>query len=221
MQTAAGSACIGSQRLRGLLESDRLAADEVRPRSAQTPLATTDYAVPLRLRMKRRLREDARVRIGSLLASVGLVLVVLVGAIDLTSARAGQAGATIPAPTSHEPRHLRGTALVISHQPLAAPALHVPPREHAVGDRLQRARRALRRSDAEGAARARVLLEDLLRAKPKHGRAYAALAEACLRLEDAGCARTAVTRAVARQPRRVKYRALAARIDDAFSHDGE
>lgn len=218
MQTAAGSAWVGTERLRGLLESDRLLAEEVRARAAQTPLQTTDHKVSLRLRMKRRFRENPRVYSGSLIASASLLLVLLVAVVDpLAGAKTDQTAARIVAQTSHELPRLRSTGPLVSHQPRVAPALHAPLRTHATGDRLLRARRVLRRTAGpEGAAQARVMLEDLLRAKPKNGRAYAALAEACLRLEDAACARTAATKAVARQPRRVSYRALAARVDRTF-----
>ncbi|HEX6244365.1 MAG TPA: tetratricopeptide repeat protein, partial [Polyangiales bacterium] len=79
----------------------------------------------------------------------------------------------------------------------------------------------LRVGDAEAAAKARSLLEELVRDRPKNGRAYASLAEACLRLSDARCARDAVTKAVARQPRRAKYRALAGRIERTFASGRE
>jgi hypothetical protein len=210
---------MASQRLRGLLDSDRSDANEARAHPAQPPLQTTDSKASLRLRMKRRFRDDPRVRIGSVLASASLVLAMLVGAIDaLASARAVETAVSVPTLTSHDIAFVRSMTPLVSHQPSAVAVREAPARPYAVGDRLQRARRVLRRADAEGAAQARVLLEDLLRAKPRNGRAYAALAEACLRLEDAGCARTAATKAVARQPRRVSYRALAARIDRAFDH---
>lgn len=222
MHTAEGSACIGTQRLRGLLESDRLAADEARPRPEHRPLQTTAYKVALRRRIRQRFREDPRIRIGSVMASAGLVLAVVMSVTDpFGGVRATQTGASVALVMGHETLSVRSTAPVVSHQPLATPAPLAPPREHARRDRLQHARRVLRRAGAEGAAQARVLLEDLLRAKPKNGRAYAALAEACLRLQDAGCARTAVTKAVARQPRRVRYKALAARIDRTFAQADE
>ena len=74
------------------------------------------------------------------------------------------------------------------------------------------------RSDrgADGALQARELLE---RAIAQHGdnpHAHAALAEACLRLRAAACARTAATRAVRLRPKREAYLLLEAKVQEAF-----
>jgi cytochrome c-type biogenesis protein CcmH/NrfG len=217
MDDAAGP--VGTRRARALLESDRRAANEARPCPEQTLLQTTDYTVPLLLRLKRSFREDDRVRVGSLIASASIVLVLLgslVGALG--TARASQDGARARTLATRDATHARSATPAVSYQPFAVRTLEAPPHEpEVVRDRLQRARHALRIPGKESAAKARSLLEDLLREKPRSGRAYAALAEACLRLRDASCARDAATKAVARQPRRVKYRALAARIDRMFA----
>jgi hypothetical protein len=161
------------------------------------------------------------VRLGSLVLSVGVSLALLGSLMStLTPARASHdEQAVLLASTGDVPRG-QGLLPVVSYQPAAALAVEddaaAAPR---VRDRLQRARRVLRISGADGAAAARTLLEQLVHDRPRDGRAYAALAEACLQLADASCAREAVTKAVARQPRRAKYRALAGRIERAFAPD--
>jgi cytochrome c-type biogenesis protein CcmH/NrfG len=209
---------VGTRRVRALLDTDRRAANEARPFLEQTTLQTTDYTVPLRVRLKRSFREDARVRFGSAIASAGIVLVLVGGLVSaLGTAQASQAGGDARTLATRDTTRARSATLAVSYQPLASTHETTPPALPVVRDRLQHARRALRAPGVEGAEKARALLEDLLRVRPKSGRAYAALAEACLRLEDAACAHNAVTKAVARQPRRVKYRALAVRINRTFA----
>jgi hypothetical protein len=230
MQTAAGSARVGTRRVRALLDSDRRSANEVRPDAEEVRLHTAEYRVPLRVYLKHRFREDERVRIGSLVLSAGIVMVLLGGLVSaLGTARASHHEDSALLLGRGETMHVRsrgslarGTArfdaVLVSYQPLAAGVQEAPaPEQRGVRDRLRHARRVLRLSGAEGAIRARTLLEDLVRDRPKDGRAYATLAEACLQLSDARCARDAVTQALAWQPRRAKYRALAGRIERAFA----
>jgi hypothetical protein len=217
MHTAFESAGVGTRRVRALVTSDRHSAHEQRSSAEPVVLQTTEYKVPLKLRLKRSFREDDRVRIGSLIASAGLVIA-LVGTVvsALGTARASQDQERGSIVVALETTRVRSTLLPISYEPPAM-ALDEVPASAPGRDRLQRARQLLRASGAEGTAQARRLLEELLRARPKHGRAYAALAEACLRLADSSCARAAVSKAVARQPRRAKYKALAERIERAFA----
>ena len=186
-------------------------------------LHTTDYTVPLKVRLKRSFREDDRVRIGSLIASAGLVLALVRTVVSaLGTARASQHEERVATVAVPETMRARSTTLPISYEPPAVPVREAPAAALGAGrDRLQHARRLLRAGGAEASERARGLLEELLRARPKNGRAYAALAEACLRLADSSCARTAASKAVARQPRRAKYRALAQHIERTFASGQE
>jgi hypothetical protein len=218
MHTAAGSARVGTRRVRALLDGDRRAANEVRPEIEAARLDTAEYWVPLRVRLKRRLREDDRVRLGSLVLTASVSMVLLGSLVSaLATARASHVEQRPRLLATDEMLHARGPAALVSYQPAAAKGreAHLPERP-IVRDRLQQARRVLRSSGAEGAGRARTLLEGLVRDRPRNGRAYATLAEACLRLSDERCARDAVTKALARQPRRAKYRALAGHIQRTF-----
>jgi hypothetical protein len=83
--------------------------------------------------------------------------------------------------------------------------------------RLQRADRWLRAEGPQAARQARTLLESALEELPGSVHGQVALAEACLRLGDEACARTAIHKAVLARPWRTKYRALACDIDRAFA----
>jgi cytochrome c-type biogenesis protein CcmH/NrfG len=85
---------------------------------------------------------------------------------------------------------------------------------------LQRADLWLRVQTPRGDAEARQLLEPTLAELPKSAHGHAALAEACLRLDDAECARDAIQKAIQVRPRRAKYRALEAKISDTFAATG-
>jgi hypothetical protein len=213
---------VGTRRVRALLDSDRRAANEVRPEFEEIRLRTAPYVVPLRLRLKRSFREDERVRVGSLILGASLLVVLLSSLMtSLGTARASHDAARPPQLAMPETTLVRSSMLALSHQPRALAAAEQAAALQGVRDRLQHARRVLAMQDEEAAGRARDLLEQLVRDRPEDGRVYATLAEACLRLADAHCAREAVANAMARQPRRAKYRALAASIERTFAERRE
>ena len=67
-----------------------------------------------------------------------------------------------------------------------------------------------------GALQAKQLLDQAVAQQRDNPHAQAALAEACLRLRDAACARAAATRAVRLRPKREAYLRLEAKVQEAF-----
>ncbi|HEX6241852.1 MAG TPA: hypothetical protein VFZ61_13180, partial [Polyangiales bacterium] len=137
---------MGTRRVRALLDGDRRAANEVRPEIEEIRLCTAEYEVPLRVRLKRRFREDDRVRLGSLVLSVGIVVISLGTLVSSRStALASQDTEGAQLLLSREPLHGREPTPTVSYQPPAPPssAAYALDRD-AIPARLLRARRVLR-----------------------------------------------------------------------------
>jgi predicted Zn-dependent protease len=133
--------------------------------------------------------------------------------------------AALPA-TSKLAAHEKPPAPVLEHSEVPVPVVASPvnPATPDLGSmsprrRLQRADLWLRVGSERGDREARGLLESALRDAPGDAHGQAALAEACLRLQDQACARSAVEKAREVRPWRGGYRTLARKIDAAFSTD--
>lgn len=213
-------------KLRSLIALDRSHAGEARKERRGLPLTTVAYTKPLRIRLKRRWRSDRGLRRNTWLGA--LVALAAIALWQLPSASG--AGATAQAVLRAAPGRLMQadaapSALLVAPSSRGAPALPAAPDAVTHGPALpvrlglQRADLWLRVGSARGDREARNLLETALRERPDSAHGQAALAEACLRLGDATCARSAVDAARALRPWRGGYRALARKIDVAFAHD--
>jgi len=213
-------------KLRSLIALDRSHAGEARQSQRGLPLTTVAYTKPLRVRLKRRWRSDRGLRRNTWIS----VLVALASIALWQLPPASDAGATAETVLRATPGRLAQadaapSALLVAPTSRSAPALRAPPDATTsvpslpVRLGLQRADLWLRVGSARGDREARSLLEAALRERPDSAHGQAALAEACLRLGDATCARAAVDAARALRPWRGGYRALARKIDAVFARE--
>lgn len=227
-------------RLRELLAMDRQAAGEARVAEHGAQLTTTDYHMPWRVRAKRRWRSDRRLRIAVSSSCALLLALVALLRLPLWNASAAKAAGQSPVslraeqPGTYalraEPRPPKRQEKA-PRAPEAAPSPVIPsvaPRapepesapyaaELSPQLRLQRADVWLNHKGQHAALEARRLLESALTDVATSAHGQAALAEACLRLEDAACARSAIAAARRIRPMRGGYRALERRIEASFA----
>lgn len=212
-------------QLEELLALDRRSAGESRVAPTQTPLRTAVYTVPLRVILKQRWREERR----ACVAALGVVAAALVLLGFQLFAPSPQTLSSTPAPSQGErsasftPSAMRALApraeapapapaaiAVAAKQPAPVPAEQS---QLSVQVRLQRADLWLRIGTPRAAQEARRLLESALAERPESAHGQAALAQACLILEDQRCARTAVEQAQRARPWRASYRSLSRHIE--------
>lgn len=228
MSAAAQAANVEVRQLRELLATDRSSAGEARSGGDRAPLRTIDYRQPLRVRLRRRWRLDRRLRVRSAYAGLAVVLCAALCVWWNVRTPAALASASQPAQGVAQPKSAARVHSMPA-EPAAVPpvgAQSLPTPEPAVNDlpasalsakrRLQRADLWLRVDTERGASEARALLESALHELPGSVHGQVALAEACLRLGDEGCARTAIHKAILARPWRAKYQALARDIDRTF-----
>jgi hypothetical protein len=238
-------------RLRAVVVGDRLSLRDARPRERLRALQTIAYAKPLRLWLRLRWRRNRRLRIAAFSSCVIFVLALALGqlvarraGVEVRTRHVLSAHGTAPFDVLLARRTARFdvgqrphalTAPVQASARLAPPlpssgvesSAKAAPSAHALSARrrLQRADLWLRVQTPRGASEARQLLESTLAARPSGARGQAhgqaALAEACLRLDDADCARRAIEKAIHARPQRAKYRALEAKISDTFAPRGD
>lgn len=234
MSVAAQAASVEVGQLRELLATDRSSAGEARKaRNQSAPLRTSDFQRPLSVTLRRQWRLDRQLRVRTAYAGAVVLLTgVLFAWWSWRTDPVLAAGATHAAMSKQGVRAPLVAAKVHSGQMQggarsAAVALQG---EHATGAleaggptstlsamrRLQRADLWLRVESPRAASEARSLLESALEELPGSVHGQVALAEACMRLGDETCARTAIHKAVLARPWRAKYRALARDIDRQF-----
>lgn len=240
MSAAAQAVSVEVGQLRELLATDRSSAGEARTsRDPSAPLRTSDFQRPLRVTLRRQWRLDRQLRVrtayaGAAVLLTGVLLVwwswgtdpVLAAAATHTAAPKRDARASAVQAEVH-PGHVpvgvgtRAAAIAaeddddaVAVQELGASASTLSARL-----RLQRADLWLRVQTPRAASEARSLLESALEELPGSVHGQVALAEACLRLGDETCARTAIHKAVLARPWRAKYRALARDIDQQFGSE--
>jgi hypothetical protein len=218
-------------KLRELIAVDRSDAGEARHAQSVQPLTTTVYNKPLRVVLKRRWRSDSSLRKATWTSAALALLMLVLWQAPLWST-AGAKSALRPSPTRVRPvRELRSALPLPAAQPSAHTSFVQPaaletsvrtapvaaePEQLSPRRRLQRADLWLRVGSARGDREARSLLESALREAPQSAHGQAALAQACLRLQDSSCARQAVKTALGLRPWRGGYRTLARKIDSAF-----
>jgi hypothetical protein len=244
VDSALPTASVETDRVRDLLASDRRLIGQARALRDQAPLRTAAFRQPLRVRVRRRLRQDRSLRVrliwlGLAFALVAALCLWLVGrsyAAQLPAVGAlpsGQANARAPFPglvpeveqveaRGSAPEHKDEARSESATQPALDPVLAPDTRAQpalaiSAARRVQRADVWLRVDSPQAAREARRLLEGALAELPGSVHGQVSLAEACLRLRDESCARTAIHTAVLARPWRAKYRALAERIDQAFT----
>jgi hypothetical protein len=230
MSTALGTSRGEQTPLRDLLATDRRLIGQARRERerAQAPLRTIAYQQPLSVRLRRRWRSDRALRIR--IACVGFSLLLL--ALGFALQRRAQAALpAAPRGVQAEEATERGAhaaATSLRSAPVDPVAMRATDADGAQAEglpastlsairRLQRADLLLRAESPEAARAARTLLESALDELPGSVHGQVALAEACFRLGDEACARTAIHKAVLARPWRSKYRALACDIDRSFA----
>jgi hypothetical protein len=244
VDSALPTASVETDRVRDLLASDRRLIGQARALRNQVPLRTATFRQPLRVRVRRRLRHDRTLRVRLICVGLAFALAValclwLVGrsyAAQLPTVGAlpsGQALARSPFPRLvpeveqvAAPGSAREQKAEAHSAPPTLPTLdpgldsETPEQPGSAISAIRRVQRAdvwLRVDTPQAAREARRLLEGALAELPGSVHGQVSLAEACLRLRDETCARTAIHTAVLARPWRTKYRALAERIDQAFT----
>ncbi|HEX6242307.1 MAG TPA: hypothetical protein VFZ61_15455 [Polyangiales bacterium] len=209
-----------------LIALDRSSAGESRRALAPVPLRTAEYTVPLRLLLKQRWREERRTCVAALgvVAALSLLLGLHLAAPSFPLSSAGSERSLGPAlRVDGDPQ--RGASQPAALPVLPAPAVIAPPDGRpsnsgapslSVQLRLQRADLWLRIGTPRAAQEARRLQESALAERPGSAHGHAALAQACLILEDQGCARDAIEQAQRARPWRAGYRSLSRQIARAF-----
>lgn len=229
-----------AKRLRALLRDDRRDAGEARTESSSVgPLPTGSYQTPWSL-IWRDYRRDhrrglRRMKLGAGVAAlVGISCLLLAwrgdqAVANFASKEPAKAVASAPAAVSSMAKQQSPAAVVNAaireEQPPAQPSSGAEVaasevdsrRELSTHMRLVRADALLRHPSARAAQEARALLEQTLPEVPRDAHGRAALAEACMRLGDESCARSAMDAALALRPRRSRYRKLAQRVESTFS----
>lgn len=217
MQTAG----VDRSPLRDLIVGDRRMLGQTRPQRTSVPLHTVAYQKSVWVSLRRRLRSDRALRVRLVCCAASLLLL----ALGLLVRRG--ASAALPSKTAR-------TETVVTTRPFPAASLAAANVETTRVDapladspasrsklsairRLQRADILLRSEGQKAASAARALLESALNELPGSVHGQVALAEACRRLGDETCARTAIHTAVLARPWRNKYRVLATEIDREFA----
>jgi hypothetical protein len=237
MAADASVASIEVDRVRELLTTDRRLAGQARAMSACGPLYTTEYRMPLSVRVRRRWHSDRKLRMRCV---YGGLMIVLSAVLSLWFARSGHAAAPqrpagAKAARVAEQGALQAAAMppvVLARKhsgessllPVPAPRIATTIESGQVAEESLSARRRLQRADLwlrldtpRAASEARSLLESALDELAGSVHGQVSLAKSCLRLGDEVCARTAIHKAVLARPGRAKYRALARQIDRAFA----
>lgn len=215
------TAPVGLEKLRAVIVVDRDAAGEARGSARRQQLAMVAYSKPLRIRWKRRWQRDRALRRRVWTGAVASVMLIALCVVPLWTAGAKSAPQTlaradVPSATSRAAQS-RHAATLSASTGLATPVSpSQPPSGLSVRRRVQRAELWLRVGSGRGDREARALLESALAEVPGDAHAQAALAEACLRLRDAECARNAVGVARTVRPWRGGYRSLSRRIEASF-----